>query len=280
MKDRDYDIGTNKADDVAVPVTQWQKFERHVANLNSIDEKVKYKVLYLGRHGEGDHNVAERFYGTPAWDAHWSKLDGNGTLYWVDAHLTEKGKTQALDAKAFWKDSITVAKIPAPQSYYVRVSKRSPDSASSSTNVLCSQTSPLYRCLQTADLTFTGLGLPTDRIFHPTIKEFVREVMGVHTCDKRSTRSLIHKDFPDWTIEPGFTEDDELWQVDHRETSSEHDVRMHKLLADIFSYHTATFISITSHSGSIASTLRVLKHREFRLPTGAIIPVLVKVTKP
>lgn len=29
---------------------------------------VQYKVLYLGRHGEGFHNVAESWYGTDAWD--------------------------------------------------------------------------------------------------------------------------------------------------------------------------------------------------------------------
>ena len=29
---------------------------------------MQYKLLYMGRHGEGYHNVAEAFYGTPAWD--------------------------------------------------------------------------------------------------------------------------------------------------------------------------------------------------------------------
>jgi hypothetical protein len=29
---------------------------------------IRYKLLYVGRHGEGYHNVAEDFYGTPAWD--------------------------------------------------------------------------------------------------------------------------------------------------------------------------------------------------------------------
>jgi hypothetical protein len=29
---------------------------------------VQYKVLYMGRHGEGFHNVAESWYGTDAWD--------------------------------------------------------------------------------------------------------------------------------------------------------------------------------------------------------------------
>jgi hypothetical protein len=29
---------------------------------------VQYKVLFMGRHGEGWHNAAESFYGTPAWN--------------------------------------------------------------------------------------------------------------------------------------------------------------------------------------------------------------------
>lgn len=37
--------------------------------LNSRAERnVQYRVLYLGRHGEGFHNVAESWYGTEAWD--------------------------------------------------------------------------------------------------------------------------------------------------------------------------------------------------------------------
>jgi len=31
-------------------------------------DDVAYKVLFLGRHGQGYHNVAEEFYGTEAWD--------------------------------------------------------------------------------------------------------------------------------------------------------------------------------------------------------------------
>jgi hypothetical protein len=51
--------------------TQWQRFEAYVKNLNSGCGKkpnVEYKVLFLGRHGEGWHNAAESFYGTPAWN--------------------------------------------------------------------------------------------------------------------------------------------------------------------------------------------------------------------
>ena len=139
--------------------------------------------------------------------------------------------------------------------------------------------SPLYRCLQTANLTFSQLKLPEDRPFKPVMKEMLREVMGEHTCDRRSTRSIIHEAFPDWTIEPGFSEKDELWRADHRETFAEHDKRTVSLLDDIFAHDASTFVSLTSHSGAIASLLRVTKHRGFRLPTGALIPLLVKATR-
>lgn len=50
---------------------------------------------------------------------------------------------------------------------------------------------------------------------------------------------------------------------------------MRKLLDDIFTNDDSTYMSFTTHSGSIASLLRVIGHREFRLPTGAVLPVLI-----
>jgi hypothetical protein len=49
--------------------TQWQRFEYYVRHLQRTGEgNITYKLLYMGRHGEGYHNVAEAFYGTEAWD--------------------------------------------------------------------------------------------------------------------------------------------------------------------------------------------------------------------
>jgi hypothetical protein len=51
--------------------TQWQRFANYVESLNhdcSKSKQVNYKVLFMGRHGEGWHNAAETFYGTPAWN--------------------------------------------------------------------------------------------------------------------------------------------------------------------------------------------------------------------
>lgn len=65
--DRAYDTDTEY--DPAHEKTQWQRFNHHVVRLNRRSARhVQYKVLYMGRHGEGYHNVAEAFYGTPAWD--------------------------------------------------------------------------------------------------------------------------------------------------------------------------------------------------------------------
>ncbi|MCJ1277553.1 hypothetical protein MMC21_005366 [Puttea exsequens] len=241
--------------------TQWQRFAHYIATLNSqetTDSKQhdeRYKVLFLARHGEGVHNVAEALYGTKAWDDYWSKLDGNGTLTWTDAHLTEKGIAQANKVHVFWKKEIQNQQIPTPDTYY---------------------TSPLHRCLATAEATFSGLDLPAKRPFVPTVKELFREVNGVHTCDRRSRKTYIHSQFPSYNIEPGFTETDELWDPVVRESDEDMDARLRVLLDDLFAHDKGTFVSVTSHSGAVAGVLRVLGHREFRLGTGSVVTVFVR----
>lgn len=240
----------------AASLTQWQRFARLVASLNAhAPQNVDYKLLFLGRHGEGWHNAAESYYGTPAWNCYWSILDGNETAVWADAHLTEAGIEQAVIAHEFWLHLIEDQKIVPPQNYY---------------------TSPLYRCLSTANLTFSGLPLPPNHPFIPNVKAKLREGISEHTCDRRSNRTYIHDHFPSYIFEPGFPEYDQLWTGVTAETSSAQDLRSKQLLDDIFSSDRSTYLSFTSHSGEIASILRVLGHRVFSLRTGAVIPVLVK----
>ncbi|KAH0566506.1 hypothetical protein GP486_000087 [Trichoglossum hirsutum] len=211
--------------------TQWQRFQHRVFRYNHESGKnVQYKVLFLGRHGEGYHNVAEAFYGTHDWD-----LDGNGTIVWADAHLTGSGITEAQKAHEFWRGEIATEKIPVPERYY---------------------TSPLSRCLATANITFGGLDLPSRHPFIPEIKEKLRETMGVHTCDRRSSKAYIHENYPSYTFELGFAESDELWVPNLRESDSAQTKRSKELLDDIFSHDASTFISFSSHSGEIAAILR------------------------
>ena len=205
---------------------------------------------------------------------YWSLLDGNGTITWADARITPNGYAQAVKAANYWASRITLEKIPTPQSFY---------------------TSPLTRCLQTANITFSGLRLPGRHKFIPTVKEYFREGISGHTCDRRSNKTYIQNSFPTYKIEKGFSEQDLLWKADFAEQPVDQDIRSKSVLDDVFGSDENTWMSITSHSGEIASILRgklkchikcrkkeliekqiVLNHRDFSLATGAIIPVLVK----
>lgn len=194
-------------------------------------------------------------YGTPDWNCYEAELNGNGTVEWFDALLDPTGVEQALIAHNYWKHEIAVAKTPPPQSYY---------------------TSPLSRCLQTANYTFSGLELPQQYPFVPTVKELLREGISIHTCDHRRSRNYIHNFFPFYKIEKGFSENDLLWDGVTAETATAQNARSKKWLDEVFATDENTWLSITSHSGEIASTLSVLGHIPFSLNTGAIIPVLVK----
>jgi broad specificity phosphatase PhoE len=209
----------------------------------------------MGRHGNGWHNAAQDYYGTPAWNCYWSELDGNGTVTWMDAHLTDLGVTQAETANIFWASQIADQKQLSPRSYY---------------------TSPMFRCLQTANITFGNLSLPSDYPFVPTVKELLRETIDIHTCDERSNLTVIENAFPTYKIEDGFTEEDELWNALLSEPEAAQVQRSEILLDDVFSNDDNTWLSFTTHSGEATAMLTALGHISFSLATGAVIPVFVK----
>ncbi len=136
--------------------------------------------------------------------------------------------------------------------------------------------SPLIRSLETARLTFAKLSLPRDRPFRPVVKELLREALGEHTCDRRSRRSIIEKRFPEFEIEEGFTEEDELWVPEVRESNPDMDKRLTRFLDDVFGNDGAVFVSLTGHGGSTGAILRAVGHRKFGLATGGIMPIMVR----
>ncbi|KAI0534120.1 phosphoglycerate mutase-like protein [Xylaria digitata] len=236
--------------------TQWQRFEHYVNTLNrNADKNTQYKVLFMARHGEGYHNAAESYYGTPAWNCYWGPLDGNGTVVWKDARLTDAGLAQCTKANEFWKHALAVSKIPAPQTYY---------------------SSPLTRSATTANLTFATLALPKSRPFVPTVKELLREGISIRSCDERSNKTTLKTLLPGFRFERGFTETDLLWRGDEGETDEAKTKRTKTVLDDIFTHDESTWISLTTHSGQISTSLKVLGHRAFSLSTGQAIPVLVR----
>ncbi|ANB13717.1 Pmu1p [Sugiyamaella lignohabitans] len=195
---------------------------------------------------------------------YWSLLNGDGKIVWgPDAELTPLGIQQAKDNHTAWKEQIS-KKIRLPQAYY---------------------SSPFTRSLDTMLYTWKGISLDFDNALRPLVMEDLREDIGVHTCDKRRTRSFIEGRFGSIVdIEPQLTEEDELWSTQHRETHSEHDARSRDFLNYVFdldwkSETPVDYVSVTSHSGTTNSLLSVIGHRRFQLGTGGMIPVIVRAQK-
>ncbi|RMZ73855.1 phosphoglycerate mutase [Pyrenophora seminiperda CCB06] len=241
---------------------QWKRFEKYVRSLEEGKQAGEsYKVLFLGRHGEGWHNVAEAKYGTEAWDCYYSALNGASGLTWSDAHLTPLGTQQAHETSTLWSHQLSLG-LPPPQKYYA---------------------SPLTRAIQTADLTFSPLNLKHHLAYKPHIKELLREALGIHTCDRRSTLAHLRTTYPHLTFEKGFEEEDVLWKEDYREPASARRYRLSVLLDEVFAEEEegegVVWVSLTSHSGAIASALEGVGHRAFRLETGGVIPVFLKAER-
>ncbi|KAI6152367.1 histidine phosphatase superfamily [Pisolithus tinctorius] len=234
---------------------RWSKLIASIQQLNvDAPSHVQYKVFFLGRHGEGYHNFGWAKHGQQAWDDYWSKLNGDGELIWgPDPELTPVGEGQADEAHVAWKTELQCG-LPFPEKLYC---------------------SPLSRAIRTNQRSFKDLN-PDGR--RTTIVENIREEFGIHTCDKRRTRTYIHETFPEYLIEDGFTEEDELWKPDVRESWDDVDVRAKAVLDMIFENDEEQYISITAHSGFINACLRVTDHPLWALPTGGVIPIVVKAT--
>jgi len=233
---------------------QWERFQAHLRHLNSgTGTSSRYKVLFVGRHGEGVHNVKEHEVGRAEWERHWSRLEGDGTRTWLDARLTDRGKQQAKALADFWQEGAVTWKMPLPESYY---------------------TSPLARCLETERLIYSELQ-HLGSSYRPVVKDAIREIYGVHTCDKRSSTSWIQSNFPEALFDPSFTEQDELWTQDVRETLEERVPVMANLLEELFKEDSATFISLTMHSGAIRALYLATSHPDVWVAAGAIVPIVI-----
>ncbi|GAA6050485.1 hypothetical protein JCM3770_002619 [Rhodotorula araucariae] len=236
--------------------SRWEKFRAQIKSLNERDDAhTAYKVFFLARHGQGFHNVAEQTYGKEAWDDYWSRQNGDGHIAWgPDALLTKTGERQAeRNAKAWDREAEYGA--PLPQRLY---------------------SSPLSRAMSTLEITWWDLLINQGEV--PIVKENLREVFGVHTCDKRRSKSYIERQFPSFDFEPGFRKHDELWTAEERESDPEVTARLRDVLDELFELDPSTYISITAHGGTISAFLRACSHPNPRLhvETGSMVPVVVK----
>lgn len=177
---------------------------------------------------------------------YWAKVPGDGNVTWADAELTANGEQQArtiAEASSYLGGDII-------------------------TSVL---SSPLRRCLRTVQLAFPSEA--ADK--RPMIKEKLRERLGVHTCDQRSSRTWIAEHYPLFDIESGFSVDDVLWTSDRRETFEEHVARSTELLDDIFEGDYGDYVVLAAHSGTIMSLFAATGWRKVPVAAGAVYPLLV-----
>jgi len=234
---------------------RWSSITAKLRELNAgAADNASYKLIFFGRHGQGYHNVAEEKYGTKAWDDYWSKLYGDGELTWgPDPELTAVGTGQAVDVNTMWKAELLAANVPLPKRLYC---------------------SPMTRAMQTNVTTFDGVS--NGRV---VVLENCREEYGEHTCDKRNTRTYIRTTFPQFEIEDGFTEEDQLWEAESRETPAHRTARAQTVLDRIFrDDKDVLFVSITAHGGIINGFLNALGRPRYPLPTGGVLPAVVKAT--
>ncbi|KAI0726443.1 phosphoglycerate mutase-like protein [Fomitopsis betulina] len=236
---------------------RWSRFRSKIAKLNeTAPSGVSYKVFFLGRHGQGWHNVAETKYGTQAWDEYYSKLNGDAEMTWgPDPLLTALGVQQAGTARTAWIQEFTKG-MPAPQQCYA---------------------SPLHRALSTWQITFGSDETFPEHTRNVMILEDLREEHGVHTCDMRNPQSLIQRNFPPpmFDFEPGFTEEDVIWRPDVRESKDQIRTRARSVLDSIFDERESTFISITAHGGIINGLLAAAGRLPYSLPTGGVLPLVI-----
>ncbi|KAK7188479.1 phosphoglycerate mutase-like protein 1 [Paraphaeosphaeria sporulosa] len=228
--------------------TQWQRLEHYVRTMNSANPAhQRWRIIYLIRHGQGVHNVKEREVGREEWERHWSKISGDESAVWEDAELTAEGEQQAEGIAAFFR----TGQVSLPDVIF---------------------SSPLRRCLRTTEIAY-GDVLGERR---PVVKEKLRERLGVHTCDRRSARSYIASAHPVFEIEEGFTEEDELWKADIRESLDQHIVRATQLLEDLFERGgQVAIMSLTAHSGAIMALFGATGWKKVPVAAGAVYPLLV-----
>lgn len=253
-------------------LTSWDDLLGQLRALNRAAKPNEvYKLVTCARHGEGFHNVVVDKYGIEAWSQKWSHLNTDGELvYGPDAMLSEKGIEQAKQNHDVWEKEIKEHGAPLPDKFYV---------------------SPMQRSMWTLQFTWEGLRKEDQKA---VIVENLRERFGAHTCNQRSTKTVIAERFNGYgfEFEDNFSEED-LLHADIQETHYEHCIRTNEFCQELFEKDwdkklnsvdrekalESLFVSTTSHAGTISELLTVFNHRPFAVSTGGMVPLVVKATR-
>ncbi|GBG33086.1 Phosphoglycerate mutase-like protein [Hondaea fermentalgiana] len=206
------------------PNSSWKDFNKDVDEITAKDESAK--VVYMIRHGEGDHNAAEREYGTEKWENEIAKTDE-----YLDACLNEVGRDQAQKLQEAFaqarKDGLKVDAIIV---------------------------SPLTRAIETAKI---GLGDDWDKLPIYAV-EMCRERFGKNMCDKRRSVAELKEKFPEINFDYFMESEEDPWFTPIREA----DDHIEKRIAYFFNWLAQTpwkHVVVAGHSSYMAHTTKVLK---------------------
>jgi len=175
----------------------WQVRARPAADDAAIldsEAAVNRKIVSFVRHGEGDHNVAQRLWrARPDWDGvsePYTPANDPDNRY-LDPSLTDVGKQQARDLRVR-----AAVMMQTPVELIV--------------------VSPMRRATQTALIAFEPhLGEGVKVLAH----ELCHERAGAHTCDKRVCKTTLAAEFPevDYSL---IGEEDPYWSSERESESA------------------------------------------------------------
>ncbi|KAF3161275.1 hypothetical protein TWF225_009513 [Orbilia oligospora] len=239
--------------------TQWDHFRAEILRLDR--EKftkrlgvLGYKVLYLFRPSESWHHRGESYYGKESWDCLWTRQDGNGTAQWIDAELTPTGIEGAKYLHKAWNKHLGNTNLAVPELFL---------------------SSPLSRAADTLIHSF-NLTFRNPRPPSPVFVEFLRESFGVDTHNSRRSYTTLKKKYPLFEFEEEFSEFDPLWTSYRDETDSSVLHRAKIFLENLFLRRSEMFIAVATHESVIKAILEAIGHRQFSIPVGHMIPVVIK----
>ncbi|CAK9436472.1 uncharacterized protein LODBEIA_P10300 [Lodderomyces beijingensis] len=252
------DMGFRYTADDFGALKAWGEILEELKQLNKASNSdngtnIRYKLMFFARHGQGWANVAGRKYSRDEWYEKWRFLGTDGEITWgPDADLTELGVDQAWENHHAWRHQLSRG-APWPRSFYV---------------------SPLQRAIKTHNITWDH---------QPArVVENLRETIGLHLCHRRSNRSSLESRFPNLVFDDAVPEEDLVFDSyvrPHKESLSEQFVRVNGVLSEIFENDENDVICVTSHAGTIRSFITVIGHRKFTIPTGGMIPIVVRGEK-
>ncbi len=189
-----------------------------------------------------------------SWSLQLTKLLTPDRLQWgPDPLLTPLGVAQATNLSHAWHRELA-AGAPAPQAFY---------------------SSPLSRSADTLRTTWSPL-LNLTHALQPTFKEALRETIGLHTCDQRSSKTTLAARFPGFGFDVPFAEHDQLWDGDFQESSRQQALRAQQFLNGLFAADGRVVVSLTAHGGVIQALCRALGHPIVPIRPGEFLPMVVR----